>query len=195
MVVLRGLVVLAALLGIAYPARSGTISGSVTCTGLRSNANAVVYVEKIAGKTFKAPEKHIVMNQRAKEFDPAILPVLVGTTVDFPNNDPFLHNVFTPDDCGDKFDLGSLAKGEVRSHAFSKPCVAVMLCKIHPEMAAYVVAVETPYFAVTDAEGKYTISGVPDHTYKLSVWHERLKKQTREITVNGASKADFTLSR
>jgi hypothetical protein len=62
-------------------------------------------------------------------------------------------------------------------------------------MTAYVLAIETPYFAVTDAEGKYTISGVPDHTYKLSVWHERLKKQTREVTVNGASTADFKLSR
>lgn len=191
----RALIVLAALLGIVHPALSGTISGKVICTGLRSNANAVVYIEKIAGKTFKAPEKHAVMNQRAKEFVPAILPILVGTTVDFPNNDPFLHNVFTPDDCGDKFNLGSLAKGDVRSHTFAKPCAAVMLCKIHPEMTAYVVAIETPYFAVTDAEGKYTISGVPDHTYKLSVWHERLKKQTREVTVNGASTADFKLSR
>ena len=172
----RALIVLSALLGIAHPALSGTISGTVTCTGLRSNANAVVYIEKIAGKTFKAPEKHAVMDQTAKEFVPAVLPILVGTTVDFPNHDSFLHNVFTPDDCGDKFNLGSLAQGVVRSHTFAKPCAAVMLCKIHPEMAAYVVVVETPYFAVTDAEGKYTISGVPDHTYKLSVWNERLKK-------------------
>jgi plastocyanin len=191
----RALIVLAALLGIAHPALSGTISGKVICTGLRSNANAVVYIEKIAGKTFKAPEKHTVMNQRAKEFVPAVLPILVGTTVDFPNNDPFLHNVFTPDDCGDKFNLGSLAKGDVQSHTFAKPCVAVMLCKIHPEMAAYVVAIETPYFAVTDAEGRYTIKDVPDGHYRLSVWQERLKKQTREVTVNGASNADFTLSR
>lgn len=195
MAVPRPLIVLAALLGIAHPALSGTISGKVICTGLRSNANAVVYIEKIAGKTFKASEKHIVMNQRAKEFVPAILPILVGTTVDFPNNDPFLHNVFTPDDCGDKFNLGSLAKGDVQSHTFAKPCVAVMLCKIHPEMAAYVVAIETPYFAVTDAEGRYTIKDVPDGHYRLSVWQERLKKQTREVTVNGASNADFTLSR
>jgi plastocyanin len=191
----RSLIVLATLLGIAHPALSGTISGKVTCTGLRSNANAVVYIEKIADKTFKAPEKHAVMDQRAKEFMPRVLPILVGTTVDFPNGDPFLHNVFTPDDCSDKFNLGSLAKGDVRSHTFSKPCAAVMLCKIHPEMSAYVVVVETPYFAVTDAEGTYTISGVPDHTYKLSVWHERLKKQTREVTVKGAFTADFSLSR
>lgn len=191
----RGLVVLAALVGLANSALSGTISGKVICTGQRSNANAVVYVEKIAGKTFKAPQKHAVMDQTGKEFVPAILPILVGTTVDYPNNDPFLHNVFTPDDCGDKFNLGSLAKGDIQSHTFSKPCVAVMLCKIHPEMAAYVVAIETPYFAVTDAEGRYTIKGVPDGTYRLSVWQERLKKQTHEVTVSGASNADFTLGR
>src|SRR5450759_2428634 len=110
----RALIVLAALLGIVHPALSGTISGKVICTGLRSNANAVVYIEKIAGKTFKVPEKHTVMNQTAKEFVPAVLPILVGTTVDFPNNDSFLHNVFTPEDCGDKFNLGSLATRNTR---------------------------------------------------------------------------------
>lgn len=195
MTVPRTLIVLAAVLGIARTGLSGTISGKVTCTGLRSNAGAVVYIEKIAGKTFKAPEKHVAMDQKAKEFVPAVLPILVGTTVDYPNGDPFLHNVFTPDDCGDKFNLGSLAQGVVRSHTFTKPCAAVMLCKIHPEMSAYVVAVETPYFAVTDAEGKYTINGIPDHTYQLSVWHPRLKKQTREAVVKGSSTADFTLGR
>lgn len=195
MTVTRALTVLAALLGPVGPVFSGTISGKVTCTGLRSNDDAVVYIEKIAGKAFAVPARHAVIDQRAKEFVPRILPVLVGTTVDFPNADPFLHNVFTPDGCADKFNLGSLAKGDVRSHAFTQPCAAVMLCKVHPEMAAYVVAVETPYFAVTDAEGRYAITDVPGGTYQLSVWHERLKKQTREVTLGAATTADFTLVR
>ena len=195
MTVAGALTVLAALLGPVGSAFSGTVSGRVSCTGLRSNADAVVYIEKIAGKTFKAPVKHATMDQRAKEFIPRILPVLVGTTVDFPNADPFLHNVFTPDECADKFNVGTLAKGEVRSHTFTQPCAAVMLCKVHAEMSAYVVAVETPYFAVTNAEGAYTITDVPDGTYQLSVWHERLKKQTREVTVGAATTADFTLKR
>lgn len=195
MTVTRALTVIAALLGPVGSAFPGTLSGKVICTGLRSNADAVVYIEKIAGKTFQAPVKHVVMDQKAKDFVPRILPILVGTTVDFLNGDPFLHNVFTPDACADKFNLRALAKGEVRSHTFIQPCAAVMLCQLHPEMAAYIVAVETPYFAVTNAEGGYTIAAVPDGTYQLSVWHERLKKQTREVTVGAATTADFTLKR
>lgn len=184
-----------AILGVASTALAGSISGKVVCQGMRTNQDAVVYVEKIEGKTFPPPDKPAVMDQKGKDFIPKVLPVLEGTTVDFLNSDPFAHNVFTPDGCADKFNLGSWATGESRSHTFDEPCVAVMLCNVHPEMVGYVVAVETPYFAVTDAEGNYTIEGVPDGTYTVSVWHERLKKQSQEVTVGGATKADFTLTR
>jgi plastocyanin len=176
----------AALLAIASSALAGSISGTVTATGMRSNADAVVYVDKIEGKTFPAPAEPVVMDQKGKVFLPKVLPVLVGT---------FAHNVFTPDKCADKFDLGSWPTGETRSHTFDKPCAAVMLCNVHPEMVGYVVAVETPYFAVTKEDGSYTIADVPDGTYTVSVWHERLKKQSQEVQVKGSTTADFTLKR
>ncbi len=174
---------------------AGSITGKVTCTGVRDNANAVVYVERIEGKNFAPPKDPVVMNQKGKEFLPHVIPVQVGTTVDFLNGDPIAHNVFTPDKCAGKFDLGSWPQGEKRSHTFTEPCDAVMLCKVHPEMDGYVIVVETPYFAVTDAKGSYVIPGVPDGTYNLSVWQERLKKQTRSVTVRGGTSADFTLTR
>lgn len=186
---------LGALVALSAPAFAGSISGTVTATGLRSNADAVVYVERVEGKEFPAPAEPVVMDQKAKVFLPKVLPVVVGTTVDFLNSDPFAHNVFTPDECADEFNLGSWATGETKSHTFDEPCAAVMLCNVHPEMVGYVVAVDTPYFAVTDAEGHYSIEGVPDGTYTVSVWHERLKKQSQEVTVEGATTLDITLKR
>lgn len=191
----KTLVMTAALLGVASGGLADSIGGKVTLTGLRSNADAVVYIERIDGKTFAPPEAPVVMDQKGKVFLPKVLPVLVGSTVDFLNSDSFVHNVLTPDRCADEFDLGSWPTGEVRSHTFEQPCVAVLLCSVHPEMVAFVVAVDTPYFAVTDAEGNFTIPDVPAGTYTISVWHERLKKTTQTVTVSGDVTVDFTLTR
>jgi plastocyanin len=187
-------VIVATVVCLGNSAFAGSITGKVT--GVKGPGNAVVYVEKIPGQTFKAPEKHVVMDQKGKEFVPRILPILTGTTVDFVNSDPFMHTVYTPDGCGDNFNLGNLAEGVTGSHTFTKPCAAaLLLCEAHPAMIAYVVAVETPYFTVTDADGKYTINDVPSGNYQLSVWQERLKKkQTQEVTVSSTVTADFTLN-
>ncbi len=136
------------------------------------------------------------MDQNGKVFVPRILPVLAGTRVDFLNSDPFAHNVFTPDDCPEPFDLGSWPTGEARSFTFTDPCVAVILCNVHPEMDAFVVTVETPYFAVSSEDGSYQIDEVPDGDYTLVVWHERFKKNhSAEVSVRGDTVADFTLKR
>ena len=189
------LAVTALSIGVASTVMAGSISGKVTLKGLRSNADAVVYIEKIEGKTFPPPKEPVVMVQRGMVFLPKILPVVVGTTVEFLNSDAVAHNVFTPDECADKFDLGFWPTAESRPYTFSEPCAAVMLCKPHPGMIAYVVAVETPYFAVSDGEGNFTIEDVPDGTYKLTAWQERLKKQTQDVVVKGATTVDFTLTR
>jgi plastocyanin len=185
----------ACLLAAGSAAYAGTISGKVLCTGVRSSANAVVYVARIEGKSFPAPKHHAVLNQKAKVFVPYVLPVLVGTTVDFVNGDGFAHNVFTPDDCAGKFNLGAWVGSEVRSYTFAKPCQAVMLCKLHPEMTSYVIVLETPYFAVSKEDGSYSIAEVPDGTYEVAIWHERFKKQTSTVTVRGQTTVDFTLRR
>jgi hypothetical protein len=96
----------------------------------------------------------------------------VGTLVQFPNKDPFFHNVFSLYD-GKRFDLGLYEAGTTRSVRFSRTGVSFLFCNIHPEMSAVVVAVDTPYFALSDSKGRVMISNVPDGRYEMHVWYER----------------------
>lgn len=171
----------------------GTIKGSVQVKPSKYRKNVAVYIDKIPGKEFPPPEKHAVMDQLNLVFVPHVLPVLVGTTVDFVNSDSVLHNVFTPDKCALKFNLGSYAKGVVKSQLFDKVgCRAVMLCNVHPEMEAWIVTVETPYYAVTDKEGNFTIEDVPPGTYTLKTWHKRKKPIEQEVTVKAGETTEVT---
>ncbi|MFQ5799212.1 MAG: hypothetical protein ACE5H0_11065, partial [Bacteroidota bacterium] len=157
---------------------AGTITGTVTVRGLRNASNVVVYIDKFAGKKFEPPNEHAVMDQINLKFVPHVLPILVGTSVDFPNSDEVRHNVFTPSEVGGKFNLGQYPKGVVKTVTFPKPGIVVLLCNVHTEMSAYVVVLETPYFGVTEVklgqrEGHYTIEDVPPGTYVLKAWHRK----------------------
>ena len=182
--------------GAASPLAAGDLHGKVMCKGVRDSGDAVVYVAAIAGKTFPAPKEHARIDQQNLVFSPHVLAVLVGTTVDFMNSDAVLHNVFSPDGCADKFNLGTWPKGEIRSYTFKKECeAATLLCKVHPEMEAFVVAVPTPYFAVTKADGSFRIADVPDGAYTVKVWHPKLKATQKAVTVAGPSGADFEIAK
>jgi plastocyanin len=165
---------------------AGTIKGQVSAKKEKYRKDTVVYIETVRGE-FSPPEEHLLIDQKGLKFVPHVLPVLSGTTVDFRNSDSVMHNVFTPDEVGDKFNLGSWPQHEIRSHTFSKTCEtaceAVMLCNVHPEMEAYVVIVTNPYFAVSDENGEFMIPDVPAGTYTLCTWNERLKETRTEITV------------
>ena len=174
---------------------AGDIHGKVVCSGVSDNANSVVYVAAIPGKTFEAPKEHAKMNQQNLVFIPKVLPVLAGTTVDFLNSDTVAHNVFTPAVCAEKFNLGTWPKGEMRSKTFKKECAAPILCLVHPEMEAFVIVSPTPYFAVTKSDGSYTISNVPDGSYTVKVWHAKMKPAQKPVKVAGATAADFEVSR
>ena len=179
----------------AAPLLGGDLHGKVTSKGLRDSANAVVYVDQIAGKTFDAPTEHAKMDQRNMAFIPKVLPVVKGTTVDFHNSDAVLHNVFSPDACADRFDLGAWPQGQVKSRAFKKPCFAVLLCKVHAEMEGYVAVLPTPYHAVTASDGSYIIKDVPDGNYTVKVWHPKLKAAPKSVAVKGATETDFDLKK
>jgi plastocyanin len=177
------LLVLAGLTAAAVPAVAGTIKGKVTIPRARTLANIVVYVEKAPGE-FPAPKEHVVIDQKDLSFVPHVLPVVVGTTVDFRNSDQVLHNVFTPDKCADKFNLGTWPKGEVRSVKFDKiGCAPVLLCNVHPEMEGFVVTLQNPFFAVTDKSGLYAIKDVPAGTYTLKVWNRKFLTVSQEAVV------------
>lgn len=179
-------------------AYAGDITGKVAAHGAKNAADAVVYIDKIAGKTFPVPQKHALIDQKNMQFHPHVLPVLVGTTVDFLNSDDVLHNVFSPDKCSDKFNLGSWPKGQTRSYTFKNPgCTPTLLCNVHPEMQGNVVVLETPYYAVTSADGKYEIKNVPAGKYTLKIWHEKLHGDTKEVTVpdKGSVTENFDIKR
>lgn len=180
------------LLGISVQTVSSdaaSIKGKITARGVRSPENVVVYLEKVEGE-FKPPEKNPRMDQKNLIFVPHVLPVLVGTTVDFPNSDDVRHNVFSPRK-ENKFNLGTYSSGVVRSVTFSKPGIAPLLCNVHAEMSAFIVVLENPYYAVSNREGTFEIKGVPPGTYTIKTWHEKLKDFEQEITV--PEEGDVTL--
>jgi plastocyanin len=189
-------VVIASLIAlIALPLMAGDIHGKVTAHGVRNSADAIVYVDKVAGKTFPPPSEHAKIDQKNMQFTPKVLAVVTGTTVDFLNSDAVLHNVFSPDACADKFNLGTWPQGQSKSFTFKKECFASLLCKVHSEMEGYVAALPTPYFAVTGADGSYVIKDVPDGAYTVKVWHPKLKAATKSVTVKGATEASFEIAK
>lgn len=178
----------------AAAASAGSINGKVSGV----SGPSVVYVDSIAGKTFPAPEKHFLIDQKGLLFQPHIVVVPVGATVDFLNSDAVAHNVFWPSISGNKklgHNLGTWPKGEKKSFKFGDAGVVALLCNVHPEMSGYIVVTPTPYAAQTDASGNYKIENVPDGQYTVTAWHEGAKTQSKPVTVSGEAKADFTLSK
>jgi plastocyanin len=191
---MKRLIALAVAL-LAVPLIAGEIHGKVATKGVRDSSDAVVYIDKIPGKTFAPPSVHAKMNQKNMQFVPHVLPVLAGTTVDFLNSDSVLHNVFSPDACSDRFNLGTWPQGQIKSFTFKKECFAALLCKVHPEMEGFLAALPTPYFAVTSPDGSYEIKDVPDGTYTVKVWHPKLKPAQKSVVVKGATEASFAVAK
>jgi plastocyanin len=138
------------------------------------------------------PQKSTRLLQRNKAFVPHFLIVPVGTTVEFPNQDPFFHNIFSLYD-GRRFDLGLYEAGTTRTIRFDRPGVSYLFCNIHAEMSAVVLAVDTRYFATSDRSGKVIIRDVPDGRYQLNVWYERsapgeLSELRRVVTISDSSR-------
>lgn len=155
-------------------ARVGIVKGTVTVAG-QPTADVVVSVEGVAPEIVKtqisaAGKRKAVLDQRNMKFVPYVLPVLVGTTVDFPNNDKSWHNVYSKSEAK-KFDLGLYAPGKSRNAIFDKPGIVRILCNVHPSMEAFIVVKEHPYFAAPDKSGNYRLDNVPVGKYRLQVWH------------------------
>jgi plastocyanin len=135
--------------------------------------------------------------QRNKAFEPHLVVVEAGSTIQFPNDDPFFHNVFSLFD-GKRFDLGLYEAGTTKSVHFDRVGVSFLFCNIHPEMSAVVVAVDTPFYAVSDRTGQVAIAGVPDGHYQMQVWYERgvqedVKALARAVTVSDSARSLGTI--
>lgn len=166
---------------------AGSVKGKVT------PGKSVVYLE---GAAPQPVTKTVTMDQKGLQFQPHILVVQVGTTVEFLNSDNVQHNVFWPSVSGDKkksHNMGTWPQGQKKPFKFTEPGVVPLLCNVHPEMSGYVVVSPSPYFAETGADGSYTIANVPDGPYTITAWHEGKKIQSKKISVSGDTTADFTL--
>jgi len=152
-----------------------------------SNANVVVWLTPLGTTNPPAPLERVRLLQKNKKFVPHLLAVTVGTSVEFPNEDPFFHNVFSLYK-GKRFDLGLYEAGSSRAVKFDHPGVSFIFCNIHPEMSATVIALPTALFAVTKADGEALIRNVPEGRYRMEVWYERstpdaLRLLTKELSL------------
>lgn len=161
----------------------------------------VVSIVGPVGTNFPAPTAPVQVvttkkvAQRGAAFSPHIMPVLVGTTVEWPNYDDILHNVFSMSEAK-PFDLDLYKAPVIKNVTFDQPGRVDVYCSIHPAMSCVVLVMENPFFASTDGKGRYSIPNVPAGTYKLKAWYERLPAEIKEITVpeSGEVKIDFVLT-
>ena len=169
--------------GVAEVALTGTAR-----TGTHPEQNAVVWLDttRVAESTSKP---NPVLHQRSLTFAPHVLAVRVGTIVDFPNDDRVFHNVFSFKD-GKKFDLGLYPVGSLKRVVFSEAGVSRLFCNIHPNMAGYVVAVDSPYFSAVDEDGAFTIPAVPLGTYTFHAWRPAGPTLTGSVNVAANSRLE-----
>jgi plastocyanin len=146
--------------------------------------STVIFLEPTAGGKGTVGTTDVQIAMQSKQFVPRVRVVTTGSRVNFPNQDPFRHNVFsnTP---GATFDLGLYPRGAARAASFRRAGVYPIFCNIHSRMSAYVVAVPTSLFTQAQADGSWTIERVLPGHYVLHVWHERAPERTRELTVGG----------
>jgi len=151
-------------------------------------SNVVLWLTAADGSHLSAPTPvHPRLVQKNKSFEPHVLVIPVGTKVEFPNLDPFFHNVFSLFE-GKRFDLGLYEAGSSRDVLFDKPGVSYIFCNIHAEMSAVVIALTTPYYGISDRAGHVTLPHILPGRYTLHVWYETappetLNALTREVVV------------
>jgi len=169
---------------------TAVLLGSTKADRSKNASNVVVWLSPLDGALLprRQPSSPPRLVQRNKSFEPHILVVPVGSLVEFPNRDPFFHNVFSLFE-GKRFDLGLYEAGTTRKVLFDKPGISYIFCNIHAEMSAVVVALNTPYYAISDRRGQIVIPDVVPGRYMLRVWHEAVQPEvlnalTREITVS-----------
>lgn len=153
----------------------------------------VVYLETAPRAAFDERESgRAVMDQRNEQFVPHVLAVMVGTLVDFPNNDRTYHNVFSLSRAK-RFDLGRYAVGRSKAVRMDRPGVVRVFCDIHSHMNAFVLVFSHPFFSVTDVNGRYTLPAVPAGSYTVIGWYEGEPRITRSVVVPPAGWAEADL--
>ncbi len=179
------------LLAAAASLCAATVSGTVQLLDSREPAvskkkdysGVVVWLEPAnPGARVRPEPRRATMVQKKKTFTPHVLAVPTGSTVDFPNFDPIFHNAFSTYD-GKVFDVGLYPPGSTRSVRFERPGIVRVFCNIHATMSAIIAVLNTPWFDVTAADGRFAMRGVPAGDYVLRVFHERATPATLKALV------------
>ena len=186
--------VLAALA--AVPLAAATVSGKVsfiTKRGQNPVANETLVWLEPAGKPIHKPPQTFQMMTRGKTLVPHVLAIPVGSTVEFPNDDPISHNLFSLS-TANTFDLGLYRRGSGKSHKFDAPGVVNVYCNVHPNMSAVIHVMATPYYTFADAAGNYALTDIPPGKYRLVAWNEQGGQTTADIEVSAAGSVSGTLA-
>jgi plastocyanin len=155
-------------------------------------ATAVIYLVPEGGANTAARPADTEIAMHGKEYIPHVRVVPAGSTVAFPNQDPFRHNVFSNSPAG-PFDLGLTPRGSAARNTFRRPGAYAIYCNIHSRMSAFVIAVSTPWYTQANADGSFTLRGVPAGRYVLHAWHERGGETSQPVEVGAAGPTDVTV--
>ena len=175
----------------ATASADGKITGTVDAKPSKFLKDSIVYVKNVPATKLTA--KTVEVDQKGMEFVPHIALVAVGDTVKFENHDKVDHNVMSSEG---GYDLGTWGGGQEKEHTFKGEGVFAQVCKLHPEMLAYVFVGQNRFATTVDDKGNFTIDGVPAGTYELAIWNPKLKAASQKVTVaTGAVTAKFSLTR
>ena len=184
------------LVAVAGCAQDIDVNGRIVPEGAAKTSSAsssVVWLEPLGQSADSTPvaPMHAVLAQKNKAFEPHLLVVTRGSSVEFPNRDPWFHNVFSLFN-GKRFDLGLYEAGSSRTVHFDRVGISYIFCNIHPEMSAVVVVLPSPYFAIPNKQGEFSIPAVPAGHYTMHVWNENalpatLQALSREVQVSVSS--------
>jgi plastocyanin len=169
----------------AASAHAAGIDGQVLLPDGKPAKEAVVYFE--GGSASAVPLANSVVDQRNKTFIPHVSVVTRGTRVRFPNDDTVFHNVFAYYQAK-RFDLGMYPRGASKTVTFDKPGLVALLCNVHSQMSAFIMVVDTPYYAVTDSRGHFHVDKIPNGSYTLHGWHESGGHIERHIAIDAADR-------
>ncbi|HEX4346067.1 MAG TPA: hypothetical protein VHZ73_00755 [Vicinamibacterales bacterium] len=154
--------------------------------------NVVVYLKDVK-YTGALPAMHAEIKQEHETFIPRVLAITKGSTIDFPNGDPFFHDVFSLSSAA-TFDLGHYPPGQSRSEKFMKAGLVKVFCHIHSQMSASILVLDHPYFAIPNLDGTFSLANVPPGHYTIVGWHERIGERAATVDVEPGKAASVTLS-
>jgi plastocyanin len=174
----------------------GDIGGSVVVrqkggAERADRSNVVVYIESMP-KKYAALKKVRAMAQRDKSFVPSVIAITKGSSVDFPNEDKFFHNVFSLSE-GNTFDLGLYRAGESKSVTFERTGVVDVYCNIHPQMWAQILVLENPFFTTSNRDGSFELPKVPPGQYSVAAWIQGGSPVRQQVKVEPGKRAMVNL--